>query len=102
MVTYKFTEHSKRRFRERFPEKVASNNIILSLKRCLDEATLNKSIHNNTRFISQLYEKHGFESMQFYTNESVVFVCRGENLVTVYDLKDSVFNIETSKRFRKK
>ena len=27
MVTYKFTEHSKRRFRERFPEKVVSNKI---------------------------------------------------------------------------
>lgn len=98
---YTFTNHARKRFRERLSHLVKDQNVCKSIAEQIQTARPDNSIKNNTRFMTKLHEEHGYNPFEFLVNGDMVFVCRGEYLVTVYPKKDSKFHRPQS-RFKKK
>lgn len=99
-MRYKFTRHARSRFEERFGDKIVDGDLTKSLFIELRSAKPDNSIKNDTRFVLELHEAHGWASFEFLVTDEIVFVIRGEDLVTLYPRKYSRFHSQ-SKRFRK-
>ncbi|ADM79882.1 hypothetical protein phiAS5_ORF0039 [Aeromonas phage phiAS5] len=98
-----FTRHVLTRFKERFPDMLVEGQSVASaISRDFYKSKLESSIKNNTRFMTFIYERHGYNPVDFYVSDRVIYLVReGDQLVTVYDKKDSVLNLHGSARFRK-
>ncbi len=99
-MKYEFTNHARKRFTERFPDKVVEGNVVMSILYAIRSATPNNSVKNDSNFVLHLHESHGWNAFEFLTTDDIVFVCRGSKLVTVFPVKHSRFSTQTS-RYRK-
>ena len=100
MGRYHFTQHVKDQFKDRFPAKLVNGDVVMSLVYELNNAKPDNAIKNNTALMTKLHADHGYDSINFLTTHDVVFVCRGDTLVTVYP-NDGKLKKETV-RFRGK
>lgn len=97
-----FTNHSIKRFSERFKELLVTDRSV-QYSMSIDfykNSKVDASIINNTALMVKLYDAHGYDPMEFRISNRVVYVIKGKSVVTVYDVKDSIFN-QVNSRFRK-
>ena len=92
-----FSNHARKRFRERFKNYVTDNNVVLSLHNTFRQAKENKSFLNNTRFVTHVYETHGYEPFEIFIHEKILFLCKKGVLVTVWSTDNSMFDIRNSR-----
>ena len=89
MQKHRFSQHAIARWKERFSHLIRRTELdpIKSLCKEFYSAKPYRAILNNTAFIAKVYDNHGTEGgpIDFYTTDEVVFVCRENTLVTVYD-----------------
>lgn len=97
MSKYTFTKHAKDQFKDRFPDKIIDDNVVMSIVYELNNAKVDNTIKNNTLFMTRMYEEHGYDAVDFLTTEDAVFVCRGSSLVTVYPNDDNKFMSRTGR-----
>lgn len=98
---YRFTNHAKKRFQERCSELVKDNNVTLSIAKEISKSKPKRAHLNNTLLMTNLYEKYGYDKpFEVLTSDDVVFICRDDSLVTLYPVKDSIFQHNRNK-FRK-
>lgn len=97
-----FTNHAIKRFSERFKDLiVADKSVAYSIATDFyRNSKVDASIINNTALMVKLYETHGYDPMEFRISNRIVYVIKGRSIVTLYDVKDSIFN-QVSSRFRK-
>lgn len=102
-MTYTFTRHAIVRFKQRFSDLIGKEKSIAYYMSVdlYKNGKRDSSIKNNTRLMTELYETHGYDPMDFIVSGKVVYVIRCQNVVTVYSLSDSIFD-RTNSRFRKK
>lgn len=103
-VKMNFTRHAVSRFKERMGKLVQEEggNALLAFSKQFYSATSDRSFKNNTRFTVALYEKYGYEGeFDFRVTDEVVFVCRGNSVLTCYPKRDSRFEDSRRSRFKK-
>lgn len=85
MDKIRFSDHAKKRFRERFNETIEEydNNLCLALCKTYYNSNINNSIKNDTMFMTYIYEKHGYDEYLFSIFDTIIFVVKNETLVTV-------------------
>lgn len=80
-VRYIFTKHMRDRVRERFNKECrdCANDTELNRKviEIVSRAKENKAIHNDTDFISYVYDTYGTElRYKFLQYEDIIFICK--------------------------
>jgi hypothetical protein len=98
-----FTNHVLDRFKERFQHHIRdAGNVGNSLASLFYKSELNRSFINNTAFMLHVGEKHGYENFDVYTNDDMVFICREKRILTVYPIKNTIFDSAPKEKTRKK
>ncbi|AAQ17904.1 hypothetical protein Aeh1ORF242c [Aeromonas phage Aeh1] len=102
-MKFTFTRHVMTRFKERFPDLlIEGRGVAYAIARDLYNAKIEASMKNNTRLMTAIYERHGYDPVDFYVSDRVIYIVREQDqLVTVYDKSESIFNLHGSARFRK-
>lgn len=95
-----FSKHAIARFRERCGKLIDDCAVKALAADFYKNSSINRTIRNNTRFMTYMYEKYGYEAVEFRTSKDAVYVVRDNTLITVYSMKDSMFHQSVS-RFRK-
>jgi len=94
---YKFTQHLRKRYRERILHPKKKRISIPEMDKIIaDElytSTENKSVWNNTGFISYIFDVYGTNDYHFMMSDDTIFVCIKENdinnVITCYPRRDS-------------
>lgn len=88
---YYFTKHAQERFKTRFSHLVGPS-VVRSLSDAVRGATPDNSIHNDTRFMTEYYEKYGYDKTPiFLVTADIVFVVKDTALITMYERSSSRF-----------
>jgi len=103
MEAVRFSQHAKKRFRERFNEiiELYDDNLCLALCKTYYKSKIDNSIKNDTKFITYIYEKHGYDDYTFSIFDEIIFVVKSDTMVTVLPL-ESYAGQRLHKQFRKK
>ena len=89
---YYFTQHARERFRDRFKHLMIGTDVIHSLSTAVRGATPDNSIHNDTKFMTEYYEKYGYDKTPiFLVTADIVFVVKETALITMYERSSSRF-----------
>lgn len=76
-IRYIITKHAKQRFAERLKINPNKIDIDLYLFNIVSGSFENKMIHNNTAYMSYIYEKYGSEQkIHFIESSECIFVCK--------------------------
>lgn len=107
MKKYRFTDHAVKRFCERFKNRIEDGMTFRSFSKLFYSSKENKSLHNNTRFMTHVYETHGYEVQPcFRVFENMLFICKNDVVITVINTDHSGFFsnalfTKENKRYRK-
>jgi hypothetical protein len=89
---YYFTKHALERFKDRFKHKMIGTDAVRSLSEAVRGATPDNSIHNDTKFMTEYYEKYGYDREPiFLVTNDIVFVVKDTALITMYERTTSRF-----------
>lgn len=100
-VNLRFTNHVRKRFKERFGYKIPDGDVVKALNHEVQLSHISKMFMNNTRFMTMIYDKYGYEKkFDFRVTDDVVFVCDENVLITALIRNESVFSISSGGRFR--
>ena len=97
---FQFTRHSIQRFSQRLRYIVKDNDVVKSMACELYRSKPNNAVKNNTKFMTYVQEKHGYDAFDFLISDHAVFVCKQDKLITVYPKSGSMFELVSS-RFTK-
>lgn len=97
---YKVTQHLKDRYRERILHPKQKSISIPDMDKIIEDELYNsyenKSVWNNTGFISYVYDKYGINDYHFLMSDKTIFICIKKefiyNVITCFPRKDSRVN----------
>jgi hypothetical protein len=101
---YRMSEHAIHRIKERFKDQLIEDKPVKTICTFFRQSKEDGRYLNNTSFMLKIQERHGYDSgYKFFIFENIVFICRGQTVVTVYDNKYTIFhNKNHTGRYRKK
>ena len=90
------SKHAQERFEERlgksYRKEIKKIGVSAVIRGLIDSSKVNRTILNNSTFMQGYYDRYGYSSVaEFRVSDKVVFVCRGNLVVTVYDRRTSLF-----------
>jgi len=107
MKKYRISDHAVKRFSERFKNRIEDGLTFKSFSKLFYNAKQCKSLYNNTRFMTHIYETHGYdEQPEFRVFENLLFICKHKTVLTVINTDHSGFFsnqlfTKENKRYRK-
>lgn len=107
MQKYRFTDHVVKRFKQRFGNRIENELTFQSLYKLFYNTKQCKSLYNNTRFMTHVYETHGYDQQpEFRVFDNMLFICKQKTVLTVINTDHSGFFSnqvigKQYKRFRK-
>lgn len=100
-MSYVITLHAKDRFLERYGKRLPPDMGVYGyFKECLRNAKDEKSFLNDTEFMTYTYERHGYDNYICKIFEDIIFLIRGNTVVTVMGV--DMFPVKVNKKFKKK
>jgi Asp-tRNA(Asn)/Glu-tRNA(Gln) amidotransferase B subunit len=102
-----YTRHAVDQLKARFPSLITKDEAPkVTFHKVFSEAKETKRFLNNTNYLVYMLEKYGDCDCKYFENGDMVFIVRGETVVTVIDrntppFKGAVFRKEKSGGYRK-
>jgi len=92
-----FSNHARKRFKERFKKYIVDNNVVLSMHNTFRQSKETKAFTNNTSFMTHVYETHGYDPFEIFIHEKILFLCKKGVLITVWSTEESMFDMRNSR-----